>query len=135
MQTTEDLVGAVSANGATPPVSSAPPVPPISDQVNDEIAQHLNGDAHTDANGLAELLHAMQAMRVGDFSVRMAGDRVGIIGKIADTFNEIVATNQRMARQLERVGQVVGRDGRTRQRVRFGLSTAPGARWNRASIR
>ena len=50
------------------------------------------------------------------------GDRVGIIGKIADTFNEIVATNQRMARQLERVGQVVGRDGRTRQRVRFGLS-------------
>ena len=70
---------------------------------------------------LAELLHALQAMKVGDFSVRMAGDRVGIIGKIADTFNEIVATNQRMAGQLERVGQVVGRDGRTRQRVRFGL--------------
>ncbi len=121
MRTTKDLVGAVSANGATPPVSSAPPVPPISDQVGDKIAEHLNGDAYTDANGLAELLHAMQAMRVGDFSVRMAGDRVGIIGKIADTFNEIVATNQRMARQLERVGQVVGRDGRTKQRVRFGL--------------
>ncbi|HEX3936657.1 MAG TPA: HAMP domain-containing protein, partial [Xanthobacteraceae bacterium] len=61
-------------------------------------------------------------MKVGDFSVRMAGDRVGIIGKIADTFNDIVATNQRMAKQLERVGQVVGREGRTRQRVRFGLS-------------
>ncbi|HEX3506090.1 MAG TPA: HAMP domain-containing protein [Xanthobacteraceae bacterium] len=60
-------------------------------------------------------------MRVGDFSVRMAGDRIGILGKIADTFNEIVATNQRMALQLERVGQVVGREGRTRQRVRFGL--------------
>ncbi|MGC1777690.1 MAG: HAMP domain-containing protein, partial [Xanthobacteraceae bacterium] len=61
-------------------------------------------------------------MKVGDFSVRMAGDRVGIIGKIADAFNDIVATNQRMAKQLERVGQVVGREGRTRQRVRFGLS-------------
>ncbi|HET8920149.1 MAG TPA: HAMP domain-containing protein, partial [Xanthobacteraceae bacterium] len=61
-------------------------------------------------------------MRVGDFSVRMAGDRVGLIGKIADTFNDIVATNQRMEQQLERVGQVVGRDGRTRQRVRLGLS-------------
>ena len=60
----------------------------------------LNGDAH----GLAELLHALQAMRIGDFTVRMAGDRVGIMGKIADTFNEIVATNQRMASQLERVG-------------------------------
>ncbi|MFZ0425072.1 MAG: HAMP domain-containing protein [Xanthobacteraceae bacterium] len=61
-------------------------------------------------------------MRVGDFSVRMPGDRIGIMGKIADTFNEIVATNQRMAKQLERVGQVVGREGRTRQRVRVGLS-------------
>ena len=71
---------------------------------------------------MAELLNALQTMRVGDFSVRMARDRIGIIGKIADTFNEIVGTNQRMAKQLERVGQVVGRDGRTRQRVRFGLS-------------
>ncbi|MGC1233372.1 MAG: HAMP domain-containing protein [Xanthobacteraceae bacterium] len=61
-------------------------------------------------------------MRVGDFSARMAGDRVGLIGKIADTFNDIVATNQRMAQQLERVGQIVGREGRTRQRVRLGLS-------------
>jgi HAMP domain-containing protein/CheY-like chemotaxis protein/signal transduction histidine kinase len=78
----------------------------------------LDGDAH----GLTELLHALQAMRVGDFSVRMAGDRIGIMGKIADTFNEIVATNQRMAKQVERVGQVVGREGKTRQRVRLGLS-------------
>ena len=79
----------------------------------------LNGSA-TDASGLTELLYALQAMRVGDFSVRMAGDRVGIIGKIADTFNEIVANNERMALQLERVGQVVGKEGKTRQRVRFG---------------
>ena len=62
-------------------------------------------------------------MRVGDFSVRMSGDRLGIEGKIADTFNEIVAANQRMAQQLERVGQLVGKEGKTRQRVRFGLSS------------
>ena len=36
-------------------------------------------------------------MRAGDFSVRMTGDHIGIEGKIADTFNEIVAANQRMA--------------------------------------
>src|SRR5882724_5788099 len=47
-----------------------------------------------------ELLHALQAMRSGDFSVRMTGDHLGIEGKIADTFNEIVAANQRMAQQL-----------------------------------
>ena len=70
-----------------------------------------------------ELLHALQAMRAGDFSVRMTGDHLGIEGKIADTFNEIVAANQRMAQQLERVGQVVGREGKTRQRVKFGLAT------------
>src|SRR5262245_6516393 len=75
----------------------------------------VNGDANLE---LAELLRALQAMRVGDFSVRLPGDRVGIAGKIADTFNEIVAANQRMAKELERVGEVVGREGRTRQRVR-----------------
>ena len=78
--------------------------------------------SETESAELRELLHALQAMRVGDFSVRMAGDRIGIMGKIADTFNEIVAANQRMAQQLERVGQVVGREGKTRQRVRFGLA-------------
>src|SRR5437588_49772 len=85
--------------------------------------RHVNGDDPTGLteHSLTELLHALQAVRVGDFSVRMAGDRVGLIGKIADTFNDIVATNQRMAHQLERVGQVVGREGRTRQRVRLGL--------------
>src|SRR5258708_16241771 len=72
---------------------------------------------------LQDLLHALQAMRAGDFSVRMTGDHIGIEGKIADTFNEIVAANQRMAQQLERVGQVVGREGKTRQRVKFGLAS------------
>src|SRR3982075_586901 len=73
-------------------------------------------------DSLQDLLHALQAMRGGDFSVRMPGDSVGIEGKIADTFNEIVTANQRMAKQLERVGQVVGREGKTKQRVKFGLT-------------
>src|SRR5450432_47543 len=75
---------------------------------------------------LQDLLHALQAMRGGDFSVRMTGDHLGIEGKIADTFNEIVAANQRMAQQLEHVGQVVGREGKTRQRVKFDL---PSGSW------
>jgi HAMP domain-containing protein/CheY-like chemotaxis protein len=72
---------------------------------------------------LRDLLEALQAVRVGDFSVRLPGDRTGLLGKIADTFNDIVSANQRMAQQLERVGQVVGREGKTRQRVKFGLSS------------
>ena len=84
---------------------------------------------------LHELLNALQSMRVGDFSVRMPGSETGILGKIADTFNEIVAANERMAQQLERVGQVVGSEGKTRQRVKFGRATAPGARWKPRSTR
>ena len=109
MQIAEDVVGAKDAELSAPAATGE---------------RHVNGDdpgALTE-HSLTELLHALQAMRVGDFSVRMAGDRVGLIGKVADTFNDIVATNQRMAQQLERVGQVVGREGRTRQRVRLGLS-------------
>ena len=82
------------------------------------------GERSNDADlDLHSLLQALQAMRVGDFSVRLRGDLTGLPGKVADTFNEIIATNERMAAQLELVGQVVGRDGKTRKRVRFGLSS------------
>src|SRR3982751_4919846 len=80
-----------------------------------------NGMSEPDSR--AELLLALQAMRNGDFSVRMSGDYLGIDGKLADTFNDIIAANQRMAQQLELVGQVVGREGKTRQRVKFGLAS------------
>jgi HAMP domain-containing protein/CheY-like chemotaxis protein/signal transduction histidine kinase len=65
------------------------------------------------------LLLALLAMRDGDFSVRLPGDWTGLDGKIADTFNEIVAANAKIAGELERVGQVVGKQGQTRQRVKF----------------
>jgi len=65
----------------------------------------------------AELLRALMAVRNGDFSVRLASDRSGIAGKIADTFNEIVAAKQSLATELERVGDVVGKRGQTRHRV------------------
>src|ERR1700722_2460391 len=83
---------------------SAPPV--IGDAEHHEYGNgRLNGssDQH-------QLLQALQAMRLGDFSVRLPGDQTGLSGKIADTFNEIVAANERMAQQLELVGNVVGRE-------------------------
>src|SRR3984885_10456180 len=88
-------------------------------------AEHLDGGANGQLGGrsfgMHELLHALQAMRTGDFSVRLPSDRTGLEGKIADTFNEIVAANERMASELAHVGQVVGREGKTRTRVKFGL--------------
>jgi HAMP domain-containing protein len=66
------------------------------------------------------LLAVLQAVRSGDFSVRLPGDRTGLDGKIADTFNDIVAANQRMAEELARVGHIVGKQGKTRRRAKFG---------------
>src|SRR5688572_1074950 len=80
-------------------------------------------DLEDPTGAMRSLLHALQAMRVGDFSVRLPRDQVGLAGKIADTFNDIVAANERMAQQLEQVGEVVGRQGKTRKRVRLGLPT------------
>jgi HAMP domain-containing protein/CheY-like chemotaxis protein/signal transduction histidine kinase len=105
MQPSTEPVGELKPNGSP----AEPPPDPTSE---------LNGGS---SGEIHELLQALQAVRVGDFSVRMAGNQVGLIGKIADTFNEIVAANQRMAQQLEHVGEVVGRQGKTRQRVRFGI--------------
>src|SRR5262245_28821038 len=85
-------------------------------------AMQANGAAAGPSPDLHDLLAALQAVRVGDFSVRLPGNRIGLIGKIADTFNDIVSGNKRIAQQLERVGQVVGRESKTRQRVKFGLS-------------
>src|ERR1700678_219770 len=75
---------------------------------------------------LSVILASLQTMRDGDFSVRLPGNWVGVAGKIADTFNEIVTANQQMAQELKRVGQVVGKEGRTRERMRFHL---PKAAW------
>ena len=68
---------------------------------------------------LGVILSGLQTMRNGDFSVRLPGSWTGLAGKIADTFNEIVAANQQMAHELKRVGQVVGKEGRTRERTKF----------------
>jgi HAMP domain-containing protein/CheY-like chemotaxis protein/signal transduction histidine kinase len=75
--------------------------------------------AESDSPDLAVILASLQTMRAGDFSVRLPGSWTGLAGKIADTFNEIVAVNQQMAHELNRVGQVVGKEGKTRERARF----------------
>src|ERR1700754_3636201 len=81
------------------------------------------GDADLD---LKKLLRALQSVRDGDFSVLLPSDQTGIGGKVADTFNEIVASSQRMARELERAGQMVGKEGKTRHRVTIDRRTAAG---------
>src|SRR5512132_2554382 len=70
-----------------------------------------------------ELLAALMAFKRGDFSARLPEDWVGVPGKIADTFNAVIETNERMARELERIGRVVGKEGRITQRASIGEVT------------
>src|ERR1700740_2986285 len=83
------------------------------------------------ATNMSVILASLQTMRAGDFSVRLPGNWTGLAGKIADTFNDIVAANQQMAKELKRVGQVVGKEGRTRERMRFHL---PKAAWGEMEV-
>jgi hypothetical protein len=71
------------------------------------------------ADDLAMILASLQTMRDGDFSVRLPVAWTGLKGKIADTFNDIIAANERIALELNRVGQAIGKEGRTRERTRF----------------
>ncbi|MGE3709304.1 MAG: HAMP domain-containing protein, partial [Hyphomicrobiaceae bacterium] len=64
-------------------------------------------------------------MRRGDFSIKLNEAEDGVLGKIAGAFNDIVLANQEMARQFERLGQAVGREGRIDHRLR--LSSPIGA--------
>ena len=68
---------------------------------------------------LALILSSLQTMRDGDFSARLPVEWTGLKGKIADTFNDIISANERIAGELKRVGQAVGKEGRTRERTRF----------------
>src|SRR5687767_12115332 len=72
---------------------------------------------------LQELLVALRAMRAGDFTVRMSAAHGGEFGEIAGAFNDIVAANQRMEQQLATVGEAVGREGKTRHRVKLGAAS------------
>ncbi|MEK9149086.1 MAG: hypothetical protein AAB267_03455, partial [Candidatus Desantisbacteria bacterium] len=66
------------------------------------------------------LLEALVGMKNGDFSVRLPVDWIGMDGKIADTFNEIALLNEQTAGGLNRISQVVGKEGKISQRMQIG---------------
>ncbi len=63
-----------------------------------------------------QLLNTLKAFRRGDFSVRLPDGLRDIDAEIASTFNEIVGLNEQMTREFERLGRVVGKDGRINAR-------------------
>ena len=56
----------------------------------------------TDTFDAKALLRVLMAVKKGDFSVRLPIEEIGVSGKIADTLNEIIEMNDRLAKELDR---------------------------------
>ena len=92
---------------------------PLSPKVRPRRRSQTNGSEFD----TKQLLAALIAFRRGDFSARLPEDWTGVPGKIADTFNTVIESNERMTRELERIVHVVGKEGRITQRASLpGLS-------------
>src|SRR4051812_25908631 len=70
-----------------------------------------------DEKALEAILAALSAARDGDFSVRLPARRRDVIGDVQGRVNELVEMNARMAKELQRLARVVGRDGRMTERA------------------
>ncbi|MGQ0649444.1 MAG: HAMP domain-containing protein [Gemmatimonadaceae bacterium] len=89
---------------------------------------HIDGgDGQRPDEFSTQLLQALQAFRDGDFSVRLPVSLTGVNGKIADSFNDIVAVSHRRAVEISRVSRSVGKEGKLRERM-----SVPGATGARA---
>src|ERR1043165_9692435 len=63
------------------------------------------------------LRDALTALRRGDSSVRLPLEWSGLQGKIAEAFNDVVELNARMAEELARLRQKVGKEGKLKLRA------------------
>jgi HAMP domain-containing protein/signal transduction histidine kinase/CheY-like chemotaxis protein len=66
---------------------------------------------------LDDLLAALRGNREGDFSVRLAIGRNSPLAEAAAEFNELATRNERMSKELVRIGRIIGRDGRMTERA------------------
>jgi HAMP domain-containing protein/CheY-like chemotaxis protein/signal transduction histidine kinase len=63
------------------------------------------------------LRDGLQALRAGDFTVRLELDSAPLLAEIAAEFNAIAARNERVTSDVARVAMLIGRDGRMDARV------------------
>ena len=66
---------------------------------------------------------ALRKLRKGDFSVRMPEDGTDADVELATLFNEVVALNERMTDEFERLSRIVGKEGKIGQRAKVAGAT------------
>ncbi len=75
---------------------------------------HGNGESGLDAS---QVLHALTALKKGDFSVRLPMEWTGLAGKVADTFNDLADTLEHSTENLNEISRVVGKEGKLGERL------------------
>src|SRR5436190_13972359 len=110
----------MSTRTESTPVPSTPPAPSL------PLSSRTSPPPTEQDQFMRELLGAMVEFRDGNFDVRMPRDLVGVAGKLADVFNDVVSVSGRRANEVARVCRVVGKEGRLKERMH--VPGAEGAR-------
>jgi HAMP domain-containing protein/signal transduction histidine kinase/CheY-like chemotaxis protein len=75
------------------------------------------GLSSTDERALEAIVASLSAARDGDFSQRLPARRRDVVGDVQARVNDLLDLNARMAKELQRLARVVGRDGRMTERA------------------
>src|SRR5215208_4614891 len=65
---------------------------------------------------LDQLVDVLKAVKQGDFSVRVAYHKDGLLARVGELLNDIIGLNEHAAEELVRVGKIVGQEGRMTER-------------------
>jgi HAMP domain-containing protein/signal transduction histidine kinase/DNA-binding response OmpR family regulator len=68
---------------------------------------------------LQELVDALRAARDGETGVRLAVPKSGVMGDVARAFNGLAEKREGLTNELNRVSEVIGREGRITERARL----------------
>ena len=67
-----------------------------------------------------QLVKILEAVKDGDFSMRLSYEKGGILSRAGELLNEIIGLNEHMSQEFLRVGKIVGQEGRMTERASVG---------------
>src|SRR5438270_118494 len=76
-----------------------------------------NGAENLSYEDARVVLAALSGLKQGDSSIRLPLEWTGLQGKISEAFNDVVELNARMAEELARLRQKVGKEGKLKLRA------------------
>ncbi|MEJ7590312.1 MAG: HAMP domain-containing protein [Planctomycetaceae bacterium] len=104
------------ATSSTASVTSDPAVMPPNAQRKRSKATGVTPDESAEVRSRL-ILAAVVALRDGNFSARLPSDWTHLDAQIADAFNQAISQKQRISAEFARLSEIVGKDGRLKQRM------------------